>query len=289
MAVEKTDAGLKTEEQKKAWKNAAKLIAKGRSEEALSVLRELDEGGAHPTTLRLAGEATHKIGQRTGSKSDYRKAGSLFREAEKMNPQDKKLRKAQNALLSEMQEKGIRKRSFRGVGYAITVFAALVLVAGTAGFSLEPASREAPASPPSFTQGTVFFGPEPLRGNPVPFLLSAQATVTWDRSDLFLVIADKDKKEECDSIPPIERMLSTSETCKAGDTEYEVVGENGTVGLSWTAERGEYYVGVGTVGESNPAGEGFQLTAVIDLHLSAGGYVVFLLIGAFGVRLIKND
>jgi hypothetical protein len=144
-------------------------------------------------------------------------------------------------------------------------------------------------SPPSFTQGTVFFGPEPLRGNPIPILLSAEATVNWDRDDIFLVIADEDKKNECDGILPIERILSDSETCKAGDSEFEVVGENGTIGLTWAPEDGEYYVGIGTLGENNPAGEGFKLDVTIELNLSASGYVLTLLFGAFGVRLIRND
>ena len=136
--------------------------------------------------------------------------------------------------------------------------------------TLEPAPREAPMSPPSFTQGTVFFGPEPLRGpNPIhlrgiPLLLSAEATVNWDRDDIFLVIADEDKKEECDSIPPIERILSESQTCKAGDSEFEVVGENGTTGYILL---NKYYVGIGTLGENNPAGEGFKLDVTIELNL----------------------
>ena len=289
MADKKNDILSETEKQRKAWKKVEKLITQNKAEDALSILRELDEKGSHQTTLRLAGNATHKIAQETNSKSDYRKAASLLRESVKMNPKDKKSSKAHNELLNEMQDKGIRKRSFRKVGYAITAIATLLLVVGTIGTTLEPATREAPMSPPSFTQGTVFFGPEPLRGNPIPFLLSAEATLTWDRSDIFLVIADGDKKEECDNIPPLERILSTSQTCKAGDSEFEAVAENGTTGLTWAPEDGEYYFGIGTLGEENPDGEGFNLDVSIELKLSASGYVLTLLFGAFGVRLIKND
>ena len=103
------------------------------------------------------------------------------------------------------------------------------------------------------------------------------------------MIADEDKKNECDSILPIERILSDSETCKAGDSEFEIVGENGTTGLTWAPGDGEYYVGIGTLGEDNPAGEGFKLDVTIELNLSAGGYVLTLLFCAFGVRLIRND
>ena len=137
--------------------------------------------------------------------------------------------------------------------------------------------------------GHGLFGPEPLRGNPASLLLSAEGTVTWDRSDLFLVIADEEKKAECDSIPPIERVFSTSQTCKAEDTGYEAISHNGSAGLRWTAQDGAYYVGIGTLGESNPEGDAFTLSVSIELGLSATGYVATLLLGGLGVWLIKLD
>ena len=57
--------------------------------------------------------------------------------------------------------------------------------------------------------------------------------------------------------------------------------------LTWAPEDGEYYVGIGTLGENNPAGEGFKLDVTIELNLSAN--LLTLLFGAFGVRLIRND
>lgn len=289
MAAKQNNTTSKASIQKKVWKEAEKLVIQGKSEDALLILRELDESGSEQTTLRLAGMATHKIAQKTNSKSDYRKAASLLRVSVKMNPKDKKSSKAHNDLLNEMQDNGIRLLSFRKYGYVITAIATMLFVAGTAGIPLDPSPREAPASPPSFTQGTVFFGPEPLRSNPAPFLVSAEATVNWDKSDIFLVIADEDKKEECDSILPIDRILSNSETCKAGDSEYEVVGENGTKGLTWTAKQGVYYVGIGTMGTNSSDGEGFDIEVSIQLKLSAAGYVLTILIGLIGVRLIRND
>ena len=265
------------------------MIHQNKAEDALSLLRELDERGSHQTTLRLAGKATHKIALQTNAKSDYRKAASLLRDSLEMNPKEKKASKAYNNLLNEMQEKGIRRHSLRNVGFAIAGIATLLLVMGTVGISLEPPAREAPMSPPSFTQGTVFFGPEPLEGNPIPLLLSVEATVNWDREDIFLVIANENKKEECESIPPIEKIFSDSQTCKAGDSEFEVVGENGTIGLTWTPEEGEYYVGIGTLGENNSAGEGFNLAITTKLNLSTFGYLMSLTMAMFGVWLIKND
>lgn len=275
--------------QRTAWKKAQKLIAQEKPEDALLLLREVDENGTHHTTLRLAGRATHAIAQQTQSNADYRKAASLLREAVNMNPKDKKATRAHNDLLNEMLEKGIRRRSLRNVGYGMTVVATLLLIVGTVGIPLEVASREAPLSPPSFTQGAVFFGPEPLRENPVPLLASAEINVRWDRDDVFFVIADEEKKAECDSILPIDRMLSTNQTCKAEDSDYKVVGQNGTAGLTWTVERGVHYIGIGSLGESNPNGEGFTLDVSLELSLAAGGYVITFVVGVVGIRLVKKD
>jgi peptidyl-prolyl cis-trans isomerase B (cyclophilin B) len=105
--VQKANPFDSEENRKSAWTKAEKMISKGKSEGALLALREVDSSGSHPTTLRLAGEATHKIAQRSNSKSDYRKAASLLRDSVSMNPKDKKSNAAYNDLLNEMQDKGI--------------------------------------------------------------------------------------------------------------------------------------------------------------------------------------
>ncbi|GIR33996.1 MAG: hypothetical protein CM15mP47_2220 [Methanobacteriota archaeon] len=40
----------------------------------------------------------------------------------------------------------------------------------------------------------VFFSDDPVQSNPLAFLVSANAEITWDRSDVFLVVGDSDKK-----------------------------------------------------------------------------------------------
>ena len=204
-----------------------------------------------------------------------------------MNPKEKKSSRAYNDLLNEMQEKRIRRRSFRKGSYAITGIATLLLIAGSIGITLEPAPREAPMSPLHLHRALYFSALNlSVVINSSPAFCRSNCKLGQRR--YFLVIADEDKKEECDSIPPIERILSESQTCKEGDSEFEVVGENGTTGLTWAPEDGEYYVGIGTLGENNPAGEGFKLDITIDLNLSAG-YVLTLLFGAIGVQLVRND
>ncbi len=105
--VQKANPFDTEENRKSAWTKAEKMISKGKSEGALLALREVDSSGSHPTTLRLAGEATHKIAQRSNSKSDYRKAASLLRDSVSMNPKDKKTNASYNEVLNEMQDKGI--------------------------------------------------------------------------------------------------------------------------------------------------------------------------------------
>ena len=100
------------EKRKKAWTKAEKSISQGKAEGALLALREVDSSGTHPTTLRLAGEATRQIAQRSNSKADYRKAASLLRDSVKMNAKDKKANSSYNDILNEMQEKGISENVF---------------------------------------------------------------------------------------------------------------------------------------------------------------------------------
>ncbi len=104
MADKKNNILSESDKQRKVWKRVEKLITQNKAEDALLLLRELDESGSHQTTLRLAGTATQKIAQKTNAKSDYRKVASLLRDSVNMNPKDKKSSRAYNDLLNEMQE-----------------------------------------------------------------------------------------------------------------------------------------------------------------------------------------
>ena len=94
------------------WKEAEKLLDKGKYEEALSVLRQVDADGKEATTLRLAGKAMHLKAGKTGSSSDYRKSASLYRDSVKINPRDKQANAQYNQLLNEMQDKRISQTIF---------------------------------------------------------------------------------------------------------------------------------------------------------------------------------
>ncbi len=95
-----------------SWQKAEKLITSGKAEGALLELREIDGEGSHPTTLRIAGEATWAIAKGKRSKPDYRKAASLLRESVKKAPKDKKANSSYNDVLNEMQDLGFSETSF---------------------------------------------------------------------------------------------------------------------------------------------------------------------------------
>ena len=129
-----------------SWQKAEKLITSGKAEGALLELRETDGEGTHPTTLRIAGEATWAIAKVKRSKPDYRKAASLLRESVKKAPKDKKANTSYNDVLNEMQDLGFSETSlprlindgtptFAGMiamGMALVLVLAGITVANTA-------------------------------------------------------------------------------------------------------------------------------------------------------------
>jgi len=90
-----------------SWQKAEKLVIKGKAEGALLELRAIDANGTHPTTLRIAGEATWAIAKSNRNKGEYRKAASLLKESVKNAPKDKKANASYNELLNEMQNLGL--------------------------------------------------------------------------------------------------------------------------------------------------------------------------------------
>ncbi len=95
-----------------SWQKAEKLITKGKAEGALLELRAIDASGTHPTTLRIAGEATWAIAKNNRNKGEYRKAASLLKESVKNAPNDKKSNTSYNNLLNEMQDLGFSEATF---------------------------------------------------------------------------------------------------------------------------------------------------------------------------------
>ncbi len=91
----------------KGWKEAEKLLTKGKTNGALDILREIDPDGKEATTLRLAGQATFMQAAKDDSRSAYRKAAKLLSDSLKIDPKDKQSNALYNEILNEMQDKSI--------------------------------------------------------------------------------------------------------------------------------------------------------------------------------------
>lgn len=189
-------------------------------------------------------------------------------------------------MLSSNYE-AINLASFNGkIGYTITAIAVIFLIVGTIGISFDDEVNDIPT--PN-TPRKVYFADEPLQDNPVALLLSAKTTITWDRSDIYLVVADEDKKSQCDTISVPEIFTPDSTTCKAEDDGYEAVGLDNSTGLEWTIENGDYYVGIGTLGDNVPEDLELNIAYTVELNLSVTGYFLILLLGGCGITLIRYE
>ena len=176
------------------------------------------------------------------------------------------------------------------VGYSIAIFAVFIMVIGTVGYTIEGQVEDIPVVS---TTGFVFFSEEALPSNPAGLFVSADTSITWEREDIFLVIADESKKSQCDSIQAnggayIET-ISDSQTCQYGDTGYEATSSNGTTGAQWHVISGEYYAGIGTVSGTIPAGTELNIDYEVKLSASFPTYLFSFLFGLGGFALSRME
>lgn len=172
------------------------------------------------------------------------------------------------------------------IGYSLCSIAVVVMLLGTIGGSFQDEVNNIPT--PN-TPRVVYFSDDPMPDNPVSFLFTAKASISWDRSDIYLVIADSEKKDQCDKISPIELISPSSVECKVEDPDYEVVGIDNSTGIDWTVENGGYYVGIGTLSDEIPEDLELNVEYDVRLSLSITGYFMFFLMGICGYILIKYD
>jgi len=146
-------------------------------------------------------------------------------------------------------------------------------IVGTIGFTIDDSVESIPT--PN-VPNSVFFADEPVQSNPLALLVSANAGITWDRSDVFLVVADEDKKEQCNGLNFIQRSNQNTQSCTQNDYDFIAIGVDNGSGFSWPVESGEYYVGIGSLYEIS---EDFELNVdyEVKLTLSTTGYFVMLL------------
>ena len=150
----------------------------------------------------------------------------------------------------------------------------LLSIIGTIGFTIEDSVDSIPT--PN-VPNSVFFADEPVQSNPLALLVSANADITWDRSDVFLVVADDDKKDQCDGLNFIERLNPNTELCTRNDNDFVAIGDDNVAGFTWSVESSEYYVGIGSLNEISGDFE-LNVDYQVKLTLSTVGYFVMLLI-----------
>ena len=158
-------------------------------------------------------------------------------------------------------------------GVGLMVASVLLSLLGTIGITIEDSVESIPT--PN-VPNSVFFADDPVQDNPLSLFVSANADITWDRSDVFLVVGDSDKKAQCDGLNFIERTNQNTELCTRSDNDFVAIGDDNSSGFSWSVESGEYYVGIGSLNEIS--GE-FELNVdyEVELTLSAAGYFIMVL------------
>ena len=163
------------------------------------------------------------------------------------------------------------------------ITAVLLSIVGTIGFTLEDSVESIPT--PN-APNSVFFADDPVPSNPLALLVSANAELTWDRSDVFLVIGDSEKKEQCNGLTFIERTNQNTEICTSRDNDFLAIGDDNLSGFTWSVKSGEYYVGIGSLNEVSGDFE-LNVDYEVKMTLSAPGYFAMVLMLFSGFVLNK--
>jgi hypothetical protein len=176
------------------------------------------------------------------------------------------------------------------IGYSMAGLAVFIMLIGTIGYTVEGEVEDIPTLN---IDGFVFFSEDPLPGNPVGLFVSADTTITWDRDDIFVVIADESKKNQCDGIRSTGggwiQSESGSKTCQYGDTGYEATASDGNTGVEWHVTSGEYYAGIGTQSGTLPAGAELDIQYEVKLSASFPTYLFSFLVGIGGIGLSRME
>lgn len=160
--------------------------------------------------------------------------------------------------------------------------AVLVMLLGTIGFTIEDSVDSVPT--PN-VPNSVFFADEPIQSNPLALIIAANAEITWDRNDVFIVVADTEKKDQCEGLTYIETLNQNSELCTSRDNDYEAIGDDNQAGLDYEVKSGAFYIGVGTYTET-PDDFALDIDYKVKLTLSPAGY--FLMVLTFFVGFVLN-
>ena len=178
--------------------------------------------------------------------------------------------------------------SAQKIGYGLITLSLILMIVGSVGYTVEGDVEEVPTpNVPDF----VFFADDPLPSNPAGLFFNAEAHITWDRDDIFLVISDAATKSECDNTPPGLGGFGGGTSCNSANIN-SVAGsanDNNIDGVVWNVESGEYYVGIGS---KDQVAQGVEINVhyKVEVQFSFVSYQdkKSLSKGRFGVKHIQG-
>ena len=176
-------------------------------------------------------------------------------------------------------------KSAQKFGYGLVTLSVILMIIGSVGYTAEGDVEEVPTpNVPDF----VFFADDPLPSNPAGLFFNAEAHITWDRDDIFLVISDAVTKKECDNTPAGLGGFGGGTSCNSANINSVAGGanENNVDGVIWDVESGEYYVGIGS---KDQVAQGVEINVhyKVEVQFSFVSYLVCILIAATGLAYAR--
>ena len=175
--------------------------------------------------------------------------------------------------------------SAQKIGYGLITLSVILMIIGSVGYTVEGDVEEVPT--PNVPD-VVFFADDPLPSNPAGLFFNADAHITWDRDDVFLVISDAATKKECDATPVGLGAFGGGTSCNSANINSVAGGadDNNVDGVVWNVESGEYYVGIGSK-DDLPQGVEINVHYKVDIGFSFVSYLVCTLIAATGLAYAR--
>ncbi len=176
-------------------------------------------------------------------------------------------------------------KSAQKFGYGLITLSVILMIIGSVGYTAEGDVEEVPTpNVPDF----VFFADDPLPSNPAGLFFNAEAHITWDRDDIFLVISDAATKKECDNTPAGLGGFGGGTSCNSANINSVAGGanENNVDGVIWDVESGEYYVGIGS---KDQVAQGVEINVhyKVEVQFSFVSYLVCILMAATGLAYAR--
>ena len=176
-------------------------------------------------------------------------------------------------------------KSAQKFGYGLITLSVILMIIGSVGYTAEGDVEEVPTpNVPDF----VFFADDPLPSNPAGLFFNAEAHITWDRDDIFLVISDAATKKECDNTPAGLGGFGGGTSCNSANINSVAGGanDNNVDGVIWDVESGEYYVGIGS---KDQVAQGVEINVhyKVEIQFSFVSYLVCILMAATGLAYAR--